>query len=77
MIKVQTLPKPGDWEWEFENNKLISHWTDLSEAAVAVEELIQYACQPKKGLKRTMQACAISAAYRTELYVCKGQCERK
>ena len=49
MIKVQTLPKPGDWEWEFENNKLISHWTDLSEAAVAVEELIQYACKPKKG----------------------------
>ena len=77
MIKVQTLPTPEDWKWEFENKKLIPHWTDLSEAAAAVKELIQYACKPKKGLERTMQVCAISAAYRTELYVCKEQCERE
>ena len=50
MIKVQTPPTLEDWGWKFENYKLISHWTDLAEAVVAVRDLIKCACTPAAAL---------------------------
>ena len=47
MIKVHILPTPEDWSWKFEN-KMIPHWTVLSEAAFAIRDFIKCACTPEK-----------------------------
>ena len=76
MIKVQTLPTPEDWGWKFENNNLITHWTDLPEAAVAIRDLIKCACKPES-VYRGRCKCVQSQLLCTELCVCKGQYERE
>ena len=76
MIKVQTLPTPEDWGWKFENNKLIPHWIDLSEAAVAMRDLIKCACNQEKGCRGRCK-CVQSQLLCTELSVCKRQYERE
>ena len=73
MIKVQTLPTPEDWRWKFENNKLISHWTDLPEAAVAIRNFIKCACKLEEGCRERCK-CMQSELLCTELCVWKGQC---
>ena len=60
MIKVQTLPTPEDWGWKFENEKLITHWTDLPETAVAIRDLIKCACKPEKGCRGQCKCVQLS-----------------
>ena len=76
LVACPELPSPEEYGWKLVDGLYTPHWTELTEASLAVRELIKCGCNPELGCQKRCK-CVNAEFLCTELCKCNGDCERE